>query len=149
MFASGLSPENTHTEFLLNYSALAILIFTIAALCYGMIAIRNIPYEIAKKRNHPHQRALKLAGTLSLFTLHLIWPLLWIWALLYRPQRLCSNSDGENRSMGALFEDLLRRVEALEARAEIEEPANSAKASSAVILEFARLRRRAHQKLNR
>ncbi|EBW1670986.1 DUF3302 domain-containing protein, partial [Salmonella enterica subsp. enterica serovar Typhimurium] len=27
------------------------------------------------------------AGWVSLFTLHVIWPFLWIWATLYRPER--------------------------------------------------------------
>ncbi|PLL96136.1 GTPase [Klebsiella michiganensis] len=42
---------------------------------------------IAKKRNHPHADAIHVAGWVSLFTLHVIWPFLWIWATLYRPER--------------------------------------------------------------
>jgi hypothetical protein len=51
---------------------------------YGIIAIHDIPYLIAKKRNHPHQDAIHGAGWVSLFTLHAIWPFLWIWAMAYR-----------------------------------------------------------------
>ncbi|MDX7812186.1 DUF3302 domain-containing protein, partial [Aeromonas caviae] len=35
-----------------------------------MIVIHDIPYEIAKHRNHPHQDAIHVAGWVSLFTLH-------------------------------------------------------------------------------
>ena len=41
----------------------------------------------AKKRNHPHADAIHTAGWVSLFTLHVIWPFLWIWATLYQPER--------------------------------------------------------------
>jgi hypothetical protein len=42
---------------------------------------------MAKKRNHPHADAIHTAGWISLFTLHAIWPFLWIWATLYQPER--------------------------------------------------------------
>ncbi|WP_148250821.1 DUF3302 domain-containing protein [Raoultella terrigena] len=68
----------------LDYIALAILIAVVLILFYGIIVIHDIPYEIAKKRNHPHQDAIHYAGWVSLFTLHVLWPLLWIWATLWR-----------------------------------------------------------------
>ena len=46
-----------------------------------------MPYEIAKRRQHPHQDAIHAAGWVSLFTLHVIWPFLWIWAMAFRPER--------------------------------------------------------------
>jgi len=70
----------------LSYFALAILFFVVLTLAYGMIAIHDIPYLIAKKRNHPHQDAIHTAGWVSLFTLHAIWPFLWIWATSYHPE---------------------------------------------------------------
>ncbi|MEX0495645.1 DUF3302 domain-containing protein [Raoultella terrigena] len=71
----------------LDYIALAILIAVVLILFYGIIVIHDIPYEIAKKRNHPHQDAIHYAGWVSLFTLHVLWPLLWIWATLWREDR--------------------------------------------------------------
>lgn len=71
----------------LNYFALGLLIFVLVTLFYGIIAIHDVPYEIAKHRNHPHQDAIHAAGWVSLFTLHALWPFLWIWAMLYRPDR--------------------------------------------------------------
>ena len=69
----------------LSYFALAILIFVVLTLAYGMIAIHDIPYHMAKARNHPHQDAIHAGGWISLFTLHAIWPFLWIWATAYHP----------------------------------------------------------------
>lgn len=71
----------------LDYVALAILVAVVLILFYGVIVIHDIPYEIAKKRNHPHQDAIHYAGWVSLFTLHILWPLLWIWATLWREDR--------------------------------------------------------------
>jgi len=70
----------------LSYFALAILFFVVLVLAYGMIAIHDIPYLIAKARNHPHQDAIHAGGWVSLFTLHAIWPFLWLWATAYHPE---------------------------------------------------------------
>ncbi|WP_366516007.1 DUF3302 domain-containing protein [uncultured Actinobacillus sp.] len=37
-----------------DYLALFFLIFASIVIFYAVIAIHDIPYEIAKKRNHPH-----------------------------------------------------------------------------------------------
>ena len=79
----------------LDYFALGILFFTAIVLFYGIIAIHDIPYEIAVHRDHPHQDAIHVTGWISLFTLHAIWPFLWIWATLYRPDRGWGFSDGK------------------------------------------------------
>nr|WP_250885633.1 DUF3302 domain-containing protein [Shewanella jiangmenensis] len=71
----------------MDYFALGVLLFVVVVIFYGVIAIHDIPYEIAKKRNHPQQDALHIAGWVSLFTLHVLWPFLWIWATLYREDR--------------------------------------------------------------
>ena len=70
----------------LSYFALGLIILVVLILAYGMIAIHDIPYHIAQKRNHPHQDAIHTAGWVSLFTLHVIWPFLWIWATAYHPE---------------------------------------------------------------
>lgn len=65
-----------------------LLLFSIGiALAYSLIIIHDIPYKIAKKRNHPHAEAIEAAGWVSLFLMHAIWPFLWIWAMLYHPQK--------------------------------------------------------------
>jgi len=98
----------------LEYVALFILIFVALVFFYGIIAIHDIPYEIAVKRNHPHQDVLHVAGWVSLFTLHALWPFLWIWAMMYREDRgwgIDTSGSGEGAGDG-----LGERLEAIEAR---------------------------------
>ena len=71
----------------LNYFALGLLVFVVVVLFYGIIAIHDIPHIVAKGRDHPHEDAIYAAGWVSLFTLHALWPFLWIWAMAYRPER--------------------------------------------------------------
>lgn len=68
-----------------SWFALGILFFVSLTLVYGLVALHEIPYLIAKKRNHPHTQAIHAGGWVSLFTLHAIWPFLWIWAMAYDP----------------------------------------------------------------
>ena len=109
----------------LNYFALGLLIFVIITLFYGIIAIHDVPYEIAHKRDHPHQDAIHAAGWVSLFTLHALWPFLWIWAMLYRPERGWGFAHGEADASNKL-DDLHRRVQELEARMQRSEHAATA-----------------------
>jgi hypothetical protein len=95
----------------LEYVALGMIVFVALVLFYGVIAIHDIPYEIAKKRNHPHSEAIHYAGWVSMFTLHAIWPFLWIWATIYHADRGYGFSDG-----GANTQKLLDRLEGLEQR---------------------------------
>ncbi|MCK3656974.1 GTPase [Pasteurellaceae bacterium Macca] len=67
--------------------------FACIAIFYSVIAIHDIPYEIAKKRNHPHLEAIHYAGWVSLFTLHVIWPFLWIWATLWDSEKGWNRQD--------------------------------------------------------
>jgi Protein of unknown function (DUF3302). len=95
----------------LNYFALGILVFVFLVIFYGIIIIHDIPYMIAKSRNHPHADAIHVAGWVSLFTLHVLWPFLWIWATLYRPERGWGmQSPPSERS----DDELRQRVDALE-----------------------------------
>ncbi len=104
----------------LEYVALVILILVVLILFYGIIAIHDIPYEIAVKRNHPHQDVLHVAGWVSLFTLHVLWPFLWIWAMLYREDR----GWGMDTSGSVSDESLGSRLDAIEARlTDLESPA--------------------------
>ncbi len=99
----------------LEYVALGLLIFVAVVFFYGVIVIHDIPYEIAKKRNHPHQDVLHIAGWVSLFTLHVLWPFLWIWATLYREDR--GWGMGEKPTGNTDIADVIgRRLDALEQR---------------------------------
>jgi hypothetical protein len=107
----------------LNYFALGLLIFVIITLFYGIIAIHDVPYEIAHRRDHPHQDAIHAAGWVSLFTLHALWPFLWIWAMLYRPERGWGFAHGSatESEIQSKMDDLLRRVQELESREKLAE----------------------------
>lgn len=70
----------------LNYFALFLIFFVFLTVVYGIVYIHDIPYKIAKGRDHPHQDAIHAAGWVSLFTLHAIWPFLWIWATMYKKE---------------------------------------------------------------
>ena len=65
----------------LNYIALAILLIALTLVFYTFIYIHDIPYDIAKKRNHPQKEVIHVACWLSLFTLHAIWPFVFMWAV--------------------------------------------------------------------
>jgi hypothetical protein len=103
----------------LDYLALGLLFFVVITVFYVVIAIHDIPYEIAKDRDHPHQDAIQAAGWISLFTLHALWPLLWIWAMTYRPERgwgfAKSATATDADSQAAVLSDLEARVARLEA----------------------------------
>jgi hypothetical protein len=103
----------------LDYFALFLLFFVVFVLFYGIIAIHDIPYEIAKRRNHPQQDAIHVAGWISLFTLHAIWPFLWIWATLYREDRgwgftATQKADQELTELQEQLRNVSERLAALE-----------------------------------
>ncbi len=113
----------------LSYFALAILIFVVMVLAYGMIAIHDIPYHMAKARNHPHQDAIHAGGWISLFTLHAIWPFLWIWATAYHPVHgYAGRPRGKTDQAGVEGSNATPRVEALEKKIAALE-ANASKSS--------------------
>ena len=113
----------------LNYFALGLLIFVVVVIFYGIIAIHDIPAQIAEKRHHPHADAIHAAGWVSLFTLHVLWPFLWIWAMMYRPERgwgfskteaAPPISPGQTTPISASeIDDLRRRIAELEKRASV------------------------------
>jgi hypothetical protein len=113
----------------LEYLALGLLIFVMIFIFYGIIAIHDIPYEIAKKRNHPHLDAIHVAGWVSLFTLHVLWPFLWIWATLYRPERGWgfagqgpeSEATGDFSGLQLQLAEITQRLDALENTDETQE----------------------------
>jgi hypothetical protein len=123
--------EGMH-EMFLDYFALGMLFFVGITLFYGLIAVHDIPYEIAKHRNHPQQDAIHVAGWISLFTLHAIWPFLWIWATLYREDRgwgFQKAVEKTEHNLGDIHEDLAalnRRLAHLEQSVTVSAPEQAA-----------------------
>jgi hypothetical protein len=66
----------------LDYFALGVCLLGLALVFYTFIYIHDIPYQIAKKRNHPQVDAIHLACWLSLFTLNALWPIVFVWAIM-------------------------------------------------------------------
>jgi len=108
----------------LSYFALAVLLFGLLLVFYTFIFIHDIPYEQAKKRNHPQADAIHVACWLSLFTLHAIWPLVFLWAIAKpRPLNVAITSGG----LGGLDTATQERIAELEARLrKLEEPKTAA-----------------------
>ncbi len=94
----------------LNYLALFILLAGLTLMFYGFIYIHDIPYNIAKKRNHPQKEAIHVACWLSLFTLHAIWPIVFIWAIIEHGPIPVTIRDG------APGDDMQQRLATLEQR---------------------------------
>jgi uncharacterized protein DUF3302 len=110
----------------LNYFALGLLFFVVIVPVYGIKAIHDVPARIAKSRHHPHiptspRGRIHAAGWISLFMLHLLWPFLWIWAMMYRPDRGWgfSHKPGEPATPQEAvteLEDLRHRLAEVEAK---------------------------------
>jgi len=100
----------------LDYLALAILLMGLTAVFYTFIYIHDIPYDVAKHRNHPQKEAIHVACWLSLFTLHAIWPIVFIWAVSKQgPVKVVLTGDparepDSSQKFGEL-EDKLRKME--------------------------------------
>ena len=102
----------------LSYLSLIILLVGLLLVFYTFIYIHDIPYEQAKKRNHPQAEAIHVACWLSLFTLHAIWPLVFLWAVAKpRPLSVAIESGGSiatdpaGQGRIAALEERLRRLE--------------------------------------
>jgi hypothetical protein len=85
-FDRGSISHREGPRMVLSYIALAILIIMIIVLVYAFIWVHDIPYMMAKKRNHPNLHAIHIACWLSLFTLHALWPFVFIWAIAQKPR---------------------------------------------------------------
>jgi hypothetical protein len=104
----------------LNYLALFMILLVLVILFYTFIYIHELPYEAAKHRNHPQQDAIYVACWLSLFTLHAIWPLVFIWALTHKDAQ---ESSTESASGGVDWRERWRQMEDRLVRLEQGQPA--------------------------
>ena len=105
----------------LDFFALGILVTVAIVLLYAVIGIHDIPYEISKKRNHPHQDAIHAAGWISLFLMHALWPFLWVWAMLYKPERGWGMVSDDSKQKGGIqaspfSDESIQELAALKAR---------------------------------
>ena len=97
----------------LDYASLGILFAVLLILIYGLIIVHDIPYEMALKRDHPHADAIHVAGWVSLFFLHVLWPFLWFWATMYNGEK--KEWLGERKSVSSEdYSSLVARLDELE-----------------------------------
>jgi len=97
---------------MLEYFALVILLVGLTLTFYTFVYIHDIPYDIAKHRNHPHKEAIHAACWLSLFTLHAIWPIVFIWSLMkHRPEGSDATVEGGMADKLAAIEGRLADIE--------------------------------------
>jgi ABC-type anion transport system duplicated permease subunit len=66
---------------MLDYLALVLLLAVVVILAITIVALFDLPYRIATRRNHPQRDAIHAACWLSLFTAGILWPIAFIWAL--------------------------------------------------------------------
>jgi Protein of unknown function (DUF3302) len=101
---------------MLEYVALIILLIVVVLVFYTFIYLHELPYEVAKHRNHPQTEAIYVACWLSLFTLHAIWPIVFIWAISKRePLKIALTGEPPRDSeLGRRLGELERRLERLE-----------------------------------
>jgi hypothetical protein len=112
IFAFAPNAEHRRVEMFLDYFALGVLFFVVITMFYAIIGIHDVPYDIARRRQHPHQDAIHAAGWVSLFTLHALRSFLWIWAMAYRPERGWGFSDQPPGQSAEEFREALARLEA-------------------------------------
>ena len=129
----------------LNYLALFVLILGITLAIYVFFTIHDIPHRIAKKRHHPHEDAIGAACWLSLFTLHAIWPIVFIWSMMHKPSldvevTEVEGADGSHGKMKKVkttisvdqsmsLEEMRRLVQSIGQRIEVLEREQSGKKS--------------------
>jgi hypothetical protein len=96
----------------LDYLALFLILLSLTAVFYLFIYIHDLPHKVAKGRDHPHEEAIHVACWLSLFTLHAIWPIVFIWAVSHKKGR----PHLTLATVGGSADDVARQLAAVEAR---------------------------------
>ena len=106
-----------HTS--LDWIALGLLVGIAIFLVYLLIYIHDIPYQIARERKHPQQDAIFVGCWLSLLMLHVMWPLLFMWAVSHRGTQTTADADAEKEVFVGVFPQNVLRSIAHGAEAEI------------------------------
>lgn len=101
---------------MLEYFALGMLLLSVVAIFYIFIFIHDIPHRIARSRHHPHEEAIHYACWLSLFTLHALWPIVFIWAVSHKKDGTPLAPPGTGPDLHAELASLKARLAALESK---------------------------------
>ena len=96
----------------LDYLALFLICLSVTAIFYLFIYIHELPHKAAERRGHPHAEAIGVACWLSLFTLHALWPIVFIWSLMkQRPEGSDLSAEGDLTNKLAVMEGRLAEIE--------------------------------------
>jgi hypothetical protein len=105
----------------LEYLALGLLLLVVTGVFYVFMYIHDIPYELAEKRHHPQKDAIYWGCWLSLFTLHVLWPFIFLWAVS-KPAKIeltggeSSDDDSDAKSVASEVKQLREQVTVLQSR---------------------------------
>lgn len=103
-----------HTT-LFEYFCLAILSLGGVMVVYGLVWLHGIPHHIAEANDHPHKRSIHVACWLSVFTLHAIWPLVYLWAMSPRARLPVVMEHTRDEELATRVAELEKRLAAANA----------------------------------
>jgi hypothetical protein len=98
---------------------------------YGFVWLHGIPHHIAEANNHPHKRAIHVACWLSVFTLHAIWPIVFLWAMSPRTRLPVVIEHAPDETLLQRVAELEQRLTALSTAATATPAADSAPTAKA------------------
>ena len=103
----------------LDYLALVILLMGLTLVFYTFVYIHDLPHKLAKQREHPHEEAIHVACWLSLFTLHTLWPLVFMWAVAHKKgeaARIVVSTEGGKPDLATRLAEVEARLKSLETK---------------------------------
>ena len=103
-------PERTF----LDWFSLVILCAGLTMVVMAFMWLHEYPTRIAEENDHPQKDAIHWACWLSLFTLHALWPFVFLWAKTNPRSIPVTMTD--DRQLAAQLKALQSRLEAFEAR---------------------------------
>ena len=98
----------------LDYFSLIILFFGLTMVVMAFMWLHEYPTRIAHENKHPQEEAIHWACWLSLFTLHALWPFVFLWAKT-NPQSIPVTMTDDRKLADGLAK-LQARLDALEQR---------------------------------
>jgi hypothetical protein len=113
------------TAMFLDYLSLVILLAGLTLVFYTFIYIHELPHKAAERRDHPHSDAIYVATWLSLFTLHAMWPIIYIWAISHK----------KNPPVSPAEQSLADRIAVLERRLLLGDAASAPASNSPPVVE--------------
>ncbi len=99
-----------------EYVALGILLLGLTMLIYVLVWLHGIPHQIAERNNHPNKHIIHVACWLSVFTLHALWPLVYLWAILPEKKLAVDVSDARYDKISTELEELKEQLAQLKSQ---------------------------------